>query len=78
VIVVIALAVGRALQIATENTVSRADGSELTEVMDTGYTRGACSALDRHGNRTLTIDELHDLQDQLCPDLAEPQQSASS
>jgi len=77
-IVVIALVVGHALQIATENTVTRADGTELTEGMDIGYTRGTCSALDRHVNRTMTLDELRDLQDQWCPDLSEPQHSANS
>jgi hypothetical protein len=70
--------VGRALQSATENTVTRANGRELTEAMDIGYTRKACSALDRHVTRTMTLDELRDLQDQLCPDLSEPQYGANS
>jgi hypothetical protein len=73
--------VGRALQITSENTVSRAATGEMTGVINIGNKRGACTALDRHVNRTLTIDELHDLHDQLCPDLAdlaEPQQSANS
>ena len=74
-IVVIALAVGLALQIAAENTVSRADWSELTEPKDIAYTPGICSALDRHVNRSMTIDELRDLQDQLCSDLSEPRQT---
>ncbi|MBV9578057.1 MAG: hypothetical protein JO057_05655 [Chloroflexi bacterium] len=56
---------------------TRADGTELTQPMDP-HMPAACSALDRHVNRTLTIDELRDLQGQLCPDLAEQQQSANS
>ena len=76
-IVLIALVVGRALQIATETTVTRADATELTQPIDM-HTRGACSPLDEYVNRTMTIDELRDLQDQLCPDLSEPQQSANS
>ena len=34
--------------------------------MDIVYARGTCPALDRYGNG-MTIDELHDLQDKLCP-----------
>ena len=75
-VVVIALGVGRALQIATVNAVTRADESELILGKGIADTRGPCPALDEYVNRTMTIDELRDLQDRLCPDLSELQNSA--
>jgi hypothetical protein len=68
-IVVVALAVGLTLQIATQTMVTRADGTDLTQHLDT-HTRGACTPLDEYVNRTMTIDELRDLRDQLCPDVS--------
>jgi hypothetical protein len=76
-VIVIDVAVGRALQVATENIASRADASEQAPPMAIVYARGACPALDQHVNHTMTIDELHDLQDQLCPTLSEPQREGN-
>ena len=72
-LIVIGVAVGRAVQLAAENVPSRADTSEQAQPGDVVYAPGICSALDRYGNSPMTIDELHDLQDKLCPTLSEPQ-----
>ena len=74
---VIEVAIGQALQFATEHTISRADANEQASPMDTFYTSGTCPALDQHLHHALTIDELHDLQDQLCPTLSEPQRTGN-
>ena len=76
-VIVIDVAVGRALQLAAENIASRADTSEQAQPIDIVYARGACPALDRYVNRPMTIDELHDLQDKLCPTLSEPQRTGN-
>ena len=47
VVVLIEVAVGHALQLAAENTASRADASELAPPMDILYARGFCPALDQ-------------------------------
>ena len=76
-VIVIDVALGRALQLAAENIPNRADTSEQAQPIDIVYARGACPALDRYANRPMTIDELHDLQDQLCPTLSEPQRTGN-
>lgn len=70
-VIVIGVAVARALQLYAESTVTRAEASEQGEVAAPIYADGACSPLD-DVRRTMTIDELHDLQDELCPLLADP------
>ena len=72
-VIVIDVALGRVLQLAAENIASRADTSEQAQPMDIIYARGTCPALDRYAHGSMTIDELHDLQDKLCPTLSEPQ-----
>jgi hypothetical protein len=76
-VIAIEVALGYALQLAAENTVSRADANELAPPIDIPYTPGTCPALDRHVHRALTLDELHDLHDQLCPTLSEPQRTGN-
>ena len=77
VVILIEVAVGHALQLAAENTASRADASELAPPMDILYARGFCPALDHYVHRPLTLDELRDLQEQLCPILSEPQRAGN-
>jgi hypothetical protein len=61
------------LQFAAEHKFSRADANGQVSPMDHGlYASGICRALDQYAHHALTIDELHDLQDQLCPTLSEP------
>jgi hypothetical protein len=74
---VIEVAIGQALQFATEHTISRADANEQASPMDTLYAAGTCAALDQYVHHDLTIDELHDLQDELCPTLSEPQRTGN-
>jgi hypothetical protein len=76
-VIVIDVAVGRALQLAAENLASRAVGSEVAQPADVVDARGGCLALDRYVHRNMTIDELHDLQDRLCPTLSEPQRTGN-
>jgi hypothetical protein len=76
-VIVIDIAVGRALQLAAENLASAADASVQTQPMDVAYAPGACPALDKYVHRSMTIDELHDLQERLCPTLSEPQRSGN-
>jgi hypothetical protein len=64
---VIEYAAGQALQVAAERA----------SPLDTLYASGTCPALDQYVHRALTIDELHDLQDQLCPTLSEPQRTGN-
>jgi hypothetical protein len=45
--------------------------------LDTLYAPGTCPALDQSVHHALTIDELHDLQDQLCAVLSEPQRTGN-
>jgi hypothetical protein len=71
------LPVGQALQLAAEHIVSRADANAQASPMDTLYASPTCPAPDQHLHRALTIDELHDLQDQLCPMLSEPQRTGN-
>jgi hypothetical protein len=76
-VLVIEVAVGQALQFAAEHTISRADADEQASPMDTFHAPGTCPVLDQHVHHALTIDELHDLQDQLCPTLSEPQRTGN-
>jgi hypothetical protein len=73
-IIIINVALGRVLQLAAENFASRAAASEPAQPIDAEYARGACPVLDRYVHRAISIDELHDLRDQLCPTLSEPRQ----
>jgi hypothetical protein len=76
-VLVIGIAVGRALQLAVENVDSRAELSEQQQFIDTVYSGRPCPALDQYVKRSMTLDELHDLQDQLCPTLSEPQRTGN-
>jgi hypothetical protein len=76
-VLVFVVAVGQALQFAAEYIISRADANELAPPLDTLYTPGTCPALDQSVHHALTIDELHDLQDQLCVVLSEPQRTGN-
>jgi hypothetical protein len=76
-VLVVEVGVGQALQLAAEHTVSRADANEQASPTDILYASGTCPALDRYVHYALTIDELHDLQDQLCPTLSEPQRTGN-
>jgi hypothetical protein len=76
-VIVIEVAVAHTLQLAAENTASRADASEMAPPIDILYARRICPALDQYVHRGLTIDELHDLQDQLCPTMSEPQRTGN-
>jgi hypothetical protein len=70
-IIIIIVAVGRALQVGAETLAARGEASELAQPMQIVYAQGACPALDRYGHRTMTIDELDDLQNQLCPTMSQ-------
>jgi hypothetical protein len=76
-VIVIEVTVGHALQVAAESIVSRAVESELASTMDSLGARGTCPALNRYVHGAMTIDDLHDLQDQLCPILSEPQRTGN-
>jgi hypothetical protein len=76
-VLVIEVGVGQALQLAAEHIISGADANAQASPMDTLYASPTCPALDHHVHRALTIDELHDLQDQLCPTLSEPQRTGN-
>ena len=76
-VIVLEVAVGHGLQLAAENTASRADASELAPPMDILDARGTCPALDQYVHRALTRDELRDLQEQPCPILSEPQRTGN-
>jgi hypothetical protein len=76
-IIVIGVASGGALQLAAEYVAGRADMRGQAQPLDTVYAQAGCPPLDRYVNRTMTIDELHDLQDQLCPTLSEPQRTGN-
>jgi len=76
-VILIDVALGRALQLAAENIASRADTSEQAQPVDIIYAPGTCPALDRYAHGSMTIDELHDLQDKLCPTLSEPQRTGN-
>ncbi len=80
-VIVIEVAVGHALQLAAANSIAPADTNVLALPMDLPSAQGTCPALDQYVvdyvHRALTIDELHDLQDQLCPALSEPQRTGN-
>jgi len=76
-ILVIEVGVGQVLQVAAEHTVRRADANEQAILMDTPYAPASCPAMNQYVHQALTIDELHDLQDQLCPTLSEPQRTGN-
>ena len=74
-VIVIDMAVGMTLPIAAENVASRVDASEQARVVGP---RGECPALNQVVQLGMTIDELHDLQDGLCPTLSEAQRAPAS
>jgi hypothetical protein len=76
-VVVIDVTVGRALQLAAANLGSRAASSELAQPVDGVGAPGGCQALDKYVHRSMTIDELHDLQDGLCLTRSEPQRTGN-
>ena len=76
-VIVIEVAVGHALQPAAEHILSYGHANELPADLDILNEGEACPSLDQYVrnyvHRGLTIDELNDLRNQLCPTLAEPQ-----
>jgi len=76
-VLVIEVAVGHALQLVAANTIVPASAEVLAPAMDTPPSQGTCPALNRHVHRALTVDELHDLQDQLCPATADHPQTGN-
>jgi hypothetical protein len=76
-VILIDVAIGRGRQLAAESISSGADASDQAHPVEIEivYARGACPALDKYVDHTMTIDELHDLQDRLCPTLSDPQRS---
>jgi len=76
-VIVIDVAVGRALQLAAENIATADDASRPAPPMDVVNARSACPALDEYVHRSMTVDELHDLRDQVCPSLSEPQRTGN-
>ncbi len=76
-VIVIAVAVGSALQLVAENIATRADANEQAQPVDLVDARRDCPAVNHYVNRGMTIDELHDLQDVLCPTMSEPQRTGN-
>jgi len=76
-IIVVEVAVALALQLVAENSASRADVRELAPSPDILSAGSTCPALNEYVHHTMRIDELHDLQDQLCPTLSEPQRTGN-
>jgi hypothetical protein len=76
-VMVIDVAVGHGMQLVVEKAINQsASASEQAREMDT-YAQGECPRLDEYVDRSMTIDELDDLRDQVCPTLSEPQRAAN-
>jgi len=76
-VVLAGVALALALQVVAVKVASRADASEMARPMDVLYARADCPALDDHPTSGMTLDQLHDLKDQLCPTLSEPQRTGN-
>jgi hypothetical protein len=74
-LVVVAVTMAHTLPL---DAVARTSSAEpQTQSVDIVKTEGSCAALNTQGNHRMTIDELHDLQDQLCPTLSDPQRTGN-
>ena len=67
-VVLVSVAVARALQVAADDMLTkRVERSEQTRLTEIESAPGVCPGLNQHATRMMTIDELHDLKDMLCP-----------
>jgi hypothetical protein len=71
-VIAVDIGIGRSLQLGVENLASHPGASEQTQPMEIEYAREACPALNQYPGHPTSIDQLHDLQDQLCPTQLEP------
>jgi hypothetical protein len=73
----VAVAFERSVSVGDEAVASQAQLSEHVQASDTEAADGACAELNRYVNGSMTIDQLHDAQDQLCPALSDSQQDSN-